>query len=686
MAALLVLSACAGAGDREPLVIGVLAPLDGGDDTWREPIELAFSVVNGAGGVAGRRLEPLYVDPATAGLEVAIDRVLPVRGVRAVITGDTSENTRVLADRLLSAGQVTVAYAATSSELFQSHAGRRLFWRTVESDASQARYLLALAVRDGARTGAFLASADEYGDGLFGWLGFFAIEQGLPITAAARFEPGDDCAAAVNAALSGTPDVLLVAPPDPGAAGCVWREARRQSPGTRVLVTDRGYPTGVIPEDLEGLEGTSPAPDPDSGFARDFVAAYGHRPPQYAAQAYDAVLLVAYGLARSGGRGGTALGNAMAELVAAPGEPVPPGAAGVQRALESLRGSVLPRVRGATGPLDFDEDFFVDPVTTFYEHWRVADGVPVAVETASTDEVRAEAWSVATHRQEKRAADDPEAPAPPPVGEHTSTWALVAATSVGWDNYRHQAEALAFYRLLRDNGLDDDHIVLVLADDVAHHPANPEPGVVRLVPGGPDVRAGAVIDYDLAAITAEDLLLVLGGERSVALPHVISGDAGANVFVFLAGHGAGDGLHLGVGDDPSVGESGRSVLRPQVFADALAILADEERFRRVLVAIESCQSGAIGAAIDAPRVAVLTASSPNESSLATGWDASLGNWRADEFALGLYRAATTAPHRPMTDTYLEVYRGVLGSHVGFFNVARWANPDEIDLGEFLARP
>lgn len=70
-------------------------------------------------------------------------------------------------------------------------------------------------------------------------------------------------------------------------------------------------------------------------------------------------------------------------------------------------------------------------------------------------------------------------------GPRTGQWALVVGLSKGWQNYRHQADALAQYQMLRAHGVSDDHIVLVLADDLAGDPRNAEPGVVRNVAGGP---------------------------------------------------------------------------------------------------------------------------------------------------------------------------------------------------------
>src|SRR2546430_9843023 len=100
-----------------------------------------------------------------------------------------------------------------------------------------------------------------------------------------------------------------------------------------------------------------------------------------------------------------------------------------------------------------------------------------------------------------------------PPAMQGDTWALVPALSSGWANYRHQADALRQYQLLRAGGVPDDHIVLVLADDLATAPDNPAPGTVRNDPGGPDLHHDLQIDYHLP-LTADDLVAILTGQAS----------------------------------------------------------------------------------------------------------------------------------------------------------------------------
>ncbi len=64
----------------------------------------------------------------------------------------------------------------------------------------------------------------------------------------------------------------------------------------------------------------------------------------------------------------------------------------------------------------------------------------------------------------------------------TDAWMVIVSTSRFWHNYRHQGNALAVYHTARKLGLSDDHILFMLADDVACDARNPYPGTILRQP------------------------------------------------------------------------------------------------------------------------------------------------------------------------------------------------------------
>lgn len=67
-----------------------------------------------------------------------------------------------------------------------------------------------------------------------------------------------------------------------------------------------------------------------------------------------------------------------------------------------------------------------------------------------------------------------------PVGPRLSIITIIkfqACTSRFWFNYRHVANALSFYRLVKRLGVPDSHIILMLADDMPCNARNSQPGM-----------------------------------------------------------------------------------------------------------------------------------------------------------------------------------------------------------------
>ena len=78
--------------------------------------------------------------------------------------------------------------------------------------------------------------------------------------------------------------------------------------------------------------------------------------------------------------------------------------------------------------------------------------------------------------------------------------AVLVAASEGWKNYRHQADVLGMYQYLKEKGYDDDHIILIMADDLAYNEKNPLQGVVRRE----IVRVNSPLEYEILGQTIDD--------------------------------------------------------------------------------------------------------------------------------------------------------------------------------------
>lgn len=229
-------------------------------------------------------------------------------------------------------------------------------------------------------------------------------------------------------------------------------------------------------------------------------------------------------------------------------------------------------------------------------------------------------------------------------------WALLVATSSGWDSYRHQADVLAQYQALRSRGLPDERIVLVLADDLANSHLNPQPGTVTYPEDTANLRLDADIDLTTGALTGDELLAILGGRSSPRIPDVIESGPHDDVYVFVAGHADERGLQL----------DGATLTAPRLLAQ-LEEMQRDHRFRHLVVALEACNGGGFDGQLDLPGVAVITAARVDQASYATGYDEHGDVWRADELSLALHHELTSPLDGSFADLVARIAPLVRGS-------------------------
>jgi glycosylphosphatidylinositol transamidase (GPIT) subunit GPI8 len=376
----------------------------------------------------------------------------------------------------------------------------------------------------------------------------------------------------------------------------------------------------------------------------------------------------------------------MVELTSAQGAATGWDRSGVADTLGLLRGGELPNIRGATGDLDYGEREHTDLVASYYAPWRVEGSEFVLDEALSTDpdahEGTAGAEGVFRQQGSDQHASLSTGSSAPPAQARTGLWALIVAGSSGWENYRHQADALAQYQLLRKAGLPDDRIVLVLADDIADAPENPEPGVVRHEVGGPNLYEDVHLDYELDDVTAPDILEILAGRSSDRLQHVIESTPSDNVYVYFSGHGSDQGMFIGA-DQAADRVAPGSFVSPEVLAATIDGMDAANRYRRLLVAVEMCEAGAMGTALTAPDALLIGAANAFESSLATDYAPRLGAWLGDQFSVAFTEQVKLNPTGSLDDLYRETYLDVSGSHVSAYNAANFSDLNTVAVSEFF---
>ncbi len=677
-------------GRSDPIRIGVMLPLSGPDAVSSQlPLSWAQENVNAGGGINGRRIEFVYRDLAYEPALAVARSFASDKSVTAVIGPDNSEDGRQVTSTLIDHRKVVVSPSATSADLFRAYSSKnpRYFWRPVESDIGQVRTMLNLAAQGGAKSVALMTGDSEYGNTFFNWFGFLATEMGLRVTATVRYDQSaQPCQRFASQALASGADALLAVPDRTEQAACIARQYRAAGSPRRLIFSDAAQDPPLIQAlgaQAEGLEGMGLAPDPSNGFAKAFKARFGQPPTPYAANTYDSVLLLAYGLARSGGHGGVRLANAISTVAAGTAPGLGWDRPAVAQALSAIGAGRQPAINGAVGRWNFDKTAGVELVASTYVHWRIqGDRFAVAgylstANTATAADGLSAQDTPASWNKAGAAGGGSYRPRP-----KTGGWALLVAASDGWENYRHQADVLAQYQRLRAHGMPADHVVVVSANDLAHSPQNHQPGTVRYEQGGANLYDGLPVDYPLQDMTAARLMAILSGTASRTNPKVIRSGPTDNVFVYLAGHGNQQGLYLGLGAPVASPGANYSILTPQALNRSVADMAAHRRYRRMLIAVEACEGGVLGQELDAPGALLISAASPIENSLSANYDSVNATWLADQFSYELWQAEAATPQASIEALYRQLYLNVDGSHVSAYGPG-FGNAAGVRLAEFL---
>lgn len=239
-------------------------------------------------------------------------------------------------------------------------------------------------------------------------------------------------------------------------------------------------------------------------------------------------------------------------------------------------------------------------------------------------------------------------------GGVTELHAVVASTSRTWQNYRHMANALTVYSILKQQGVPDSRILLMLAgSDGPCSPRSAFPGGVyrthcrkhnlfgghdacalelqrQFLKGEGDVQdrllgscvaggrswEGAEIDVRGDSVSVRRFLATLTGRLDPETPlhQRLSSGPNSAVLVFLTGHGGDEFFKF----------SDWEALHAEQLAEVVAEMRQLRRFRRMLIIAETCQAATMLHKIDVPGVLRVSSSLKDESSYSFVGDREVG--------------------------------------------------------------
>lgn len=640
---------------------------------WRNSIEWAVENLNAAlESERSIRLITEWYDQDMHDMETLFRELANQDNLSAIIGPTLSANANIAAGECSKTGKTLITGTISSEQVMRKYAQKKFLWCLAENDISQCEILLSKASQKGANTVSLLTSDNEYGDTFWEWFSFHACEMGLDIVTMKKYKE-EEVSGLMEELMAEEVDCLICIPSDQDIARRM-NEVRLKVHGRQPFLLFSDVAAFLQPDaSVEGLEGITRTYDPGSGFHISYEVRYGTEPQYGCSQYYDAALLAGLGILEADLEGETNINEAIRRIVDGEETEICGNTAeNTARIVSQLIGRQYPKVTGTSGKLRFDKTNYTNVLYSVFSHWVIYNEKYLILEYGTSDENNPASTVAVNWNRKTKEVQNFSQSGSFNYPDKTGLYALIIAGSSGWENYRHQADALEIYQLLKRNGLDDSRILLIAEDDIAGNEMNPYPGQVFTTGDKTDnVYKNATIDYRLSDVDFSDLYDLLTDKAGKG----ISVDPTDNLLVYWCGHGSLEGP---VWQD--------QIIPAGEIASLFDRLANEKRFRKTLFAMETCYSGQIGLACkekEIPGLLCLTAANEMEKSKTNRYSTEMNIWLSNSFSDALTDQLNKSPDGSIYDLYRMVYNRTIGSHVSVYNVSAFDNLYNTSVREFL---
>jgi branched-chain amino acid transport system substrate-binding protein len=356
-------SPSAAASGNGTLSIGTLLPQTGSLAFLGPPefagVELAVKDINAGGGVLGKPVTLINGDSGDTSTNVAaqtVDRQIS-QGVDAIVGAASSSVTLTVIDKVTNAGITMVSPANTSIKL-SDYPDKGLYSRTAPPDTLQGKVLADQALADNKQKVCVLALQDAYGEGLANVFDQVFTAGGGTITETIIYDPkAASFEAEVGKCKATNPDGIVLIGFDESKK--ILQEMIKQGVGpqqVQLYLVDgnlsntlaEGLPAGV----MNGVKGTTPGAAPSAEFKAQLKTINPSLVDYtYAAEAFDAVNLIALAALAGNSDSGTAISqNIQAVSGSDGGEPCTT----FQACATALKAGKKINYEGQSGPIDLD--------------------------------------------------------------------------------------------------------------------------------------------------------------------------------------------------------------------------------------------------------------------------------------------------------------------------------------------
>lgn len=639
-----------------------------------------------------------WYDEDNSNLAELAEKLTARKDIFTIIGPLRNENVDIFAKPCKTADIPLIVPSASSENIIRRYANTKsgdkadkpFLWSLCETDVSQGEALLAKAWESGASNIALLAPEDDYGQTFYEWIPFLATELGLKLDIENTLQySDDDLRTKAQTVLSSGVDCVICAVGSATDAQTVL-EVKQSLKGKvpRILFSNGALSAYLLKlGDLaEGAEGIAPYADPSTGFQIAYEERFGYTPAGAEAQVYDAILLSGLAAFVKQYSNTPATTNEILTQITSVGDQAYPiwNELGLRSLMVLVQHTgAYVKLVGASGVLRFDSDAQTSLLQSTYAHWTVYDGKFLTIDFTSSDGSNRTASTLASWNWKAKVSEDIEdQDSPVQYKELKDSWALLVQGSSDWENYRHQADVLNVYQMLKANGWDDDHIILIISNDIAYNPKNIFPGEVATSTYGDNLYRDTTVDYASDTLTVNDVKDIMLGKRSEHLPVVLDTDDQSNILVFWSGHGC---LKYTRKSDGFVWRD-KEIFSDSELRETLVSMNTQGRYRKMLMLLEPCYSRVMATqANNIPGILSFASAAANESSFADFHSAELGTWMSDRFSNNLVNTLSEKPDQTYKELYEYLYTHTLGSHVYVENSYWFGNLCKTRVDEFIVK-
>ncbi len=362
--------------------IGTVMPVSGDLSAFgpsaQRSMDLAFELVNEAGGVNGVKISAIHRDSGT-NEQIGTDSasgLVNVDGVNILIGAHSSGVTLAIAESVTIPAGVLHLSVGSSSKAITALDDNDMVFRTRVNDYVKSQALAKLTEAIGYKRVSTTYINNAYGASLNESFVENFQNAGCEVTAAVAHELGQaSYISELREAAAEDPEVLVtIAYPDSGQT--LLREAAESGIYDEFIFVDvtknQTMFDAIGGNHFEGDFGVSPG-NPQTTSVQDFKRIYAERTggdpeQQLITEAFDGAAVIALAVEKAGSDDPVAVRDALRLVSNPPGEIVGPGS--IARALELIREGKDINYVGAAGDIDFDEN---GDVVSGMRIWTIKD-------------------------------------------------------------------------------------------------------------------------------------------------------------------------------------------------------------------------------------------------------------------------------------------------------------------------